>query len=287
MSNLIKTEDWLKNFKLNIFPQPEIIRLKHPVLFFHGYGSIASLVKPTPLHDVCLLFREHGILSFAPNIVPYATIETRAETWKEIVLRLAGQLDIAKFNIIAHSMGGLDARYAITHLGLHRNVESLTTLSSPHHGSSLAEFAIDTPEEVKSKLASFMNWMGNQLYPEVESDTLGSLEQLTRNYLMEEFNPSTPNADDVSYYSYSAAVGKGTETTLKPTILKYQNRHIYEEEGVNDGFVSVPSARWGEYLKSIPLSHLEQIHFNIDKDRVAVWRNFWVEAARMLASKGH
>lgn len=287
MPNLINTEDWLKKFKLKVFPQPETIRLKHPVIFFHGYGSIASLVKPTPLHDVSLLFREHCIMSFAPNIVPYAKIETRAETWKQIVLKLADEFNIDKFNIIAHSMGGLDARYAITHLGLNKYVDSLTTISSPHQGSSLAEFAIDTPEEVKSKLASFMDWMGNHLYPNVESDTLGSLKQLTRDYITEVFNPNTPNSDDVSYYSYSAAVGKETETSLKPVILKYQNQHIYEKEGINDGFVSVKSARWGEYFNCINLSHLEQIHFNIDKDRIPVWRKFWFEVAKMLASRGH
>jgi triacylglycerol lipase len=44
-----------------------------------------------------------------------------------------------RVNIIAHSMGGLDARYAITHLGLHSRVASLTTIGTPHHGTPIAD----------------------------------------------------------------------------------------------------------------------------------------------------
>lgn len=37
-----------------------------------------------------------------------------------------------KVHIIAHSMGGLDARYAISSLGLDQHTISLTTVGTPH-----------------------------------------------------------------------------------------------------------------------------------------------------------
>ena len=43
-----------------------------------------------------------------------------------------------KVNIIAHSMGGLDARYAIAKLGLADRVASLVTIGTPHLGTPLA-----------------------------------------------------------------------------------------------------------------------------------------------------
>src|SRR6185369_6230360 len=44
-----------------------------------------------------------------------------------------------KVNILAHSMGGLDARFAIARLGLADRVASLTTVATPHRGTALAD----------------------------------------------------------------------------------------------------------------------------------------------------
>ena len=43
-------------------------------------------------------------------------------------------------NLIAHSMGGLDARYLISRLGMADQVRSLTTISTPHRGSFMADW---------------------------------------------------------------------------------------------------------------------------------------------------
>ncbi|MCQ5134484.1 esterase/lipase family protein, partial [Coprococcus eutactus] len=39
-----------------------------------------------------------------------------------------------KVNLIAHSKGGLDSRYAISMLGMAPYVASLTTINTPHRG---------------------------------------------------------------------------------------------------------------------------------------------------------
>ena len=51
----------LKRFQLEVFPQPPILKTKHPIFLCHGFGAIGSLVKPSPLHDPCMLMREHGM----------------------------------------------------------------------------------------------------------------------------------------------------------------------------------------------------------------------------------
>lgn len=64
-----------------------------------------------------------------------------------------GKVDIARykgpFHVIAHSMGGLDARFLTTHLQQKYNspsypnrILSLTTLSTPHHGSPVADLLV-------------------------------------------------------------------------------------------------------------------------------------------------
>ena len=286
MIERLDTDRWLKKFELNEFPEPEIVDLKYPVLLCHGYGAIASLVKPSPLYDVALLLRTHNILTFAPNIVPYAKIETRAKSWVKLINELTDDIPGGKVNIVAHSMGGLDMRYALSKLDIARNVSSFTTVSTPHHGTSLAELTLKTPEAIRDKLADFLDWMGDRIYPHTKSNSVASAAQLTRKYINEQFNPTITDVDDIPYYSYTSAVGKGTQEPIR-VIARYQNKHIYENEGPNDGMVSVESARWGEHIKTSKLSHLEQMNMRIKDDRKPLFQEFWLDLVKMLEEKGH
>lgn len=280
------TKKWLRKLQLSEFPEPEHIELRHPVLLCHGYGAIASLVKPSPLYDVAMFLRSHNIEAFAPNIVPYATIEIRAENWVRVIDRLFKQLSHEKFNIIAHSMAGLDIRYALSKMDIADQVASLTTVSTPHRGTSLAELSLKTPEAIKEKMADLLDWMGNRVYPGTKSDSVGSAEQLTRDYVREVFNPNVPDVEGIPYYSFSSAVGKGTSHPIK-VISRYQNNYIYQQEGINDGMVSVESSKWGHHFKTADISHLEQMNLRVKDERTALFKNFWLEVARTLQEKGH
>lgn len=286
MIDRLNTDKWLKKFELNQFPEPKTVDLKHPVLLCHGYGAIASLVKPSPLYDVSLLLRSHNVLAYAPNIVPYATIETRAKGWVKLINQLTENSTSGKINVVAHSMGGLDMRFALARLGVADRVASFTTISTPHRGTSLAELTLKTPEAIRDKLADFLDWMGDRIYPQTKSDSVGSAAQLTREYVTKVFNPQMPNVEGIPYYSYSSAVGKGTSEPIR-VIARYQNNHIFEEEGPNDGMVSVKSAKWGEHIKTSNLSHLEQMNLRLKDDRRALFEKFWFDVIKMLEAKGH
>lgn len=286
MIDRLNTDKWLKKFELNEFPEPEVVNLEYPVLLCHGYGAIASIIKPSPLYDVSMLLRSHNVLAYAPNIVPYATIETRAKGWVRLIDQLVEKYDYEKINVIAHSMGGLDMRYALSRLDIKDRIASFTTVCTPHRGTSLAELTLKTPEAIREKLAEFLDWMGDRIYPQTKSNSVDSAEQLTRKYVTNVFNPQMPNVEGIPYYSYSAAVGKGTNEPIR-VIARYQNNHIFEEEGLNDGMVSVESAKWGEHIKTSGLSHLEQMNLRLRDDRRKMFKDFWFEVAKMLESKGH
>lgn len=57
--------------------------------------------------------------------------KTLLQELKENILRIIEESGCQKVNIIAHSKGGLESRYAITHLGLSSCVASLTTINTP------------------------------------------------------------------------------------------------------------------------------------------------------------
>ncbi len=56
-----------------------------------------------------------------------------------------------KVNIIAHSKGGLDSRYAISCLGAAPYVASLTTINTPHRGCEFADWLLKNAPDVLKK----------------------------------------------------------------------------------------------------------------------------------------
>ncbi|HYW35229.1 MAG TPA: alpha/beta fold hydrolase [Balneolaceae bacterium] len=286
MLEVFSSNRWSSKLELKEFPEPEIVHLNHPVLVCHGYGALAGLVKPSPLYDVALLMRSHNVLAFAPNIVSYAKIETRAARWMRLIHKVKERTGAEKLNVVAHSMGGLDMRYALSKLDAAPHVASLTTISTPHRGTSLAELALNTPDRIRDKIGDFLEWVGDRFVPTDKSDAIGAARQLTRIYINNEFNPEITDVPGVSYYSYSSAVGRGTDQPIK-VISRYQNNHIYEHEGLNDGMVSVESSKWGEHIKTLNLSHLEQINLRVREERKHLFEAFCLEVIKMLEAKGH
>lgn len=276
----------LKRFQLQVFPQPEILNTKYPIFLCHGFGAVGSLVKPSPLHDPCMLMREHGIVAIAPNVVPYASIETRAKNWVRLIRQTCDLYNFEKVNIVTHSMGGLDMRHALAHLDINNRVESLTTVATPHRGTFLADLVLKTPEVLAGPISEVVDWFGNNVYPSEKSDTIGSVEQLTTSYIREHFNPDTPDPKDIPIYSYSAAVGRGTNYSLNP-IFKFQNSQIFDKEGENDSFVSVKSAQWGNYLGCVNLSHLNQINVQVGKEFKKKYYDLWIGIVKKLSEFGH
>ncbi|MEX0944686.1 MAG: hypothetical protein WD513_06285 [Balneolaceae bacterium] len=277
----VEPKKYLKKLELSEFPQPDIIQLSNPVLLCHGYGGLSMIITPSPMHKSCMRLREFGIQAFAPNIVPYSTINIRAKQWVDVIQILSSKYGYHKLNVVAHSMAGLDMRYAITHLGMADKVASLTTIATPHHGTSLAEIVLNAPDSIKDKLGELADWLGKSLYPSQKSDAVAAVNQLTRKYVIEEFNPTTPDIEGIPYFSYSAGVGKGTDEPLN-AIYKVQNQLIYQNEGINDSFVTVESAKWGTHLKTLDISHLEQIEINVSKERKQKVEAFWNDLIQNL-----
>src|SRR5215469_10984999 len=77
---------------------------------------------------------------------------------KNRAARLAEQIQArfpeGKVHIIAHSMGGLDSRYLLSKnlLGLDGRVASLSTVSTPHRGSPVADLVLGLLPEIDGKV---------------------------------------------------------------------------------------------------------------------------------------
>ncbi|KAI1171504.1 Alpha/Beta hydrolase protein [Nemania sp. FL0916] len=239
---------------------------KLPIVLAHGFLGFAELhLTPGWLPPVSYwrgiaeALEANGVHVITTTVPPSGSIEQRAEKLAHGIADAAGGREV---NIIAHSMGGLDARYMISHLRPpHVTVRSLVTIASPHQGSSFADYLFrEIGDDHVPDIYKLLKRVG------VET---GAFEQLTSAYMKENFNPRTPDDPDVSYFSY------GAEMERPPLFSPFRQSHgvITRVEGPNDGLVSVASSQWGSYKGTlVGVSHLDLIN----------WTNRWRWMLRSL-----
>ena len=140
-------------------------------------------------------------------------------------------------------MGGLDARFLISHLGLADRVRSLTTVCTPHHGSPVADWVCANYQR-RIPLLTALQAFGI----DVEGIAACRLADCRA------FNARTPHTPGVRYFSYGAAVPLSQVTPF----LRRAWNILTPLEGPNDGLVSVTSAHCGEYLGTLAVDHFAQ-----------------------------
>lgn len=137
-------------------------------------------------------------------------------------------------------------------------VLSLTTVATPHRGSSFADYIFKRIGPINvPKLYKVLNYFN------FETE---AFSQLTTEYMAKSFNPRTPDLDSVQYYSYGASLDPGYLS-----VFRKSHKIIEAVEGANDGLVSVESSRWGQYKGTLEnVSHLDLINWT-NRLRWYVW----------------
>ena len=189
---------------------------------------------------------ERGHSLIASRVHPTGGIARRASELKDIILsNLARQRRAdERVVVIAHSMGGLDARYMISRLAMSQRVSALVTISTPHRGNACADFVL---KNVGMRLGALAAARRLNL-------DIGAMEDLTTPSC-ERFNLSVPDAPGVRYFSITAS----RPLHRVPIFSMPSWQLVNAVEGENDGLVSVKSARWGTHLETWPLDHWQQI----------------------------
>ncbi len=188
-----------------------------------------------------------GYRVLVTRVHPTAGVIRRAHQLKSAIVDGLTQVGYphGKVVIIAHSMGGLDARYAITHLGLAERADALITVSTPHRGSPWYDYLIDAVGVLAHMRSIRERFADIQAFWDVS----------TRQAAI--FNEEVPDAPGVGYYCVTAAC----EPDRVPLGLGRSYKVISEAQGDNDAMVSVYSARWGMELGHWPFHHLHLVNW--------------------------
>jgi len=225
-----------------------------PIVLHHGLLGFTNLragpVKFCYFRGIDDAISQLGHPVIVTRVHPTAGVATRARQLKEIILR---QLDILgqtgrRVVLVAHSLGGLDARYMIRRLGMEDRVAALLTISTPHRGSSYADWCL---RNLGQRLGGLRLMHGLGLDVQAVNDL--TTESCRR------FNEEIVDSPRVRYFSVSAS----RPWHRVPAFALHAFKVIYDAEGDNDSLVSVRSSTWATHLGVWPADHWHTINHRL------------------------
>lgn len=204
------------------------LSLRHPLVLVHGLFGFDCLKLAagweafTYFRGIGEALRSKGVRVVAPRLSPTASVAERAQQLTTFIQHTFPQ---ERVHVIAHSMGGLDSRYAISCLGLHEKVLSLTTIGTPHRGTPAADVGVCHLENILKPWLKYLRIPHDAFYDLMTGPCAS-------------FNTKAIDMPGVSYYAIAGrnhGAWLGPEWWVSSSIVSLR-------EGPNDGIVSIQSA---------------------------------------------
>lgn len=240
---------------------PELCSTRYPLMLLHGLGYRDDMKLLSAWGRIPDVLRQGGAQVFLGDLEAWGSLDVNARALKVRVEQILAETGAGKINLLAHSKGGLEARYLISHLGMGEVVASLTTLCTPHGGTSVADRAEALPLSARElafrAVDGLARWMGDR-----QPDGASAVQALSRAALRQ-FNQETPDDPRVFYQSVGAQVHRA----LDEPFFALSYALVHHVEGENDGVVSTHSCPWGVFRgilsgdESRGLSHLDLVDF--------------------------
>lgn len=266
-----------------------ICETRYPILMVHGiffrdwqyfnyWGRVpAELIR-------------HGARVYYGKQQSANLVEVSAGEIAEQIKSIIAETGAPKVNIIAHSKGGLDSRYAISKLGMDKYVATLTTINTPHRG---CEWVDKVLAKAPQSLKEFCDRKYNSLFSKLgdhDPHFLLGVGELTK-ASCDKFEQNVPDSPNVRYHSVMSRMVTSRAAGF-PLNMGYFLNKPYAKLG-NDGLVPVESALRGERTSMVPdtrkrgISHGDMIDLmreNIDGFDV---REYYVQLVKELKDSGY
>jgi triacylglycerol lipase len=223
-------------------------KLRSSIVLVHGLLGydrvrIGSWTLADYFPGIPAMLAQAGNRVLVARVNPVGGVAERAAQLKALLDR---HVPSEPVHLIAHSMGGLDARYLISCLGMAARVLSLTTIGTPHRGSPFADWGVGRFDRILRPF--FFELLG---IPE----TRAFYDLTTAKCRL--FNERVPDAPSVRYFSVA---GHYDGRLFGPQWQLYHGI-VERAEGPNDGVVSVASATYGESMETWQADHLGLVNW--------------------------
>lgn len=282
---LYENEKYLLN---QIRAENQECQTRYPILLVHGvffrdfrffnyWGRIPAELK------------RNGAELYYGNQESAASVARCGEELTARIREVLKETGCDKVNIIAHSKGGLDSRYAISVCGAADCVASLTTVNTPHRGCIFADYLLNKiPDKVCHSVSSKYNATLKH-FGDHDPDFLEAVQDLTAS-ACEGMNNKMPDSPEVYYQSVGTKMNRASSGRFPLNMVYPVVKHF---DGDNDGLVSVESMKWGSrftYL-TVPrgrgISHGDMIDLNRENIPGFDVREFYVGLVHDLKEMGY
>ena len=263
-------------------------KTKYPILFLHGL-CWRDCKKSNYWGRIPNQLIKHGAVIFYGYNDSTSTIENSAYEIKLRIKEILKEHHCNKINIIAHSKGGLDARYLISKLNMSKHIASLTTISTPHRGSEFSDFIYNLPK-VFFKIFCFVVNTYSLFIGSKSPDIKNGIYQTTTSYC-KEFNFNVKDKRCVYYQSYFSTMKYPICDIIM--MIPYMIMRLKTNERI-DGLSTISSAKWGRDFHIIEkdkgirgISHADIIDLrraNIDSFNIT---NIYIDIVKDLKNKGY
>lgn len=265
----------------------KICNTKYPILLVHGvffrdykhlnyWGRIPAELE------------KNGAIIFYGNHESALSIQDSGKALANRIHKIVSETGCKKVNIIAHSKGGLDCRYAITNAGIAPYVASLTTINTPHRGCLFVDNLLNAmPLNMQKQIEKTYNSSALML-GDKQPDFLSAVNDLT-DAACQKFNAETPDMPGIFYQSIGSKLNKAVSGKF-PTNFSYPIVKLFS--GDNDGLVAEPSFRWGNKYTFLTvngkrgISHADVIDLNRENIPDFDVREFYVQLVADLKNRG-
>ena len=261
------------------------MKTRYPIVLIHGLAMRDTFFMKS-WGSIDRILRIQGYEVYKSQVDALGTVKTNAAQLKEEILTVLRETGADKVNIIAHSKGGLDAKYMIQYLEMAPYVASLTTLCTPHAGSPIASFILRFPKPAVKYVAFWVN-KAYRILGDRHPDSFAACEELKRTQHLE---TETMNlADGILCQSFSSTIqtGKGKQDFVM-TIPHIFSRFI-EKDRLTDGLVPRDSAIFGHYRGDCldeSVSHTEIVDFMVRSKKRDKILSFYSALCEELVQEG-
>lgn len=267
--------------------EEQICATRYPVLMVHGvffrdfrYFNYWGRVPKELI--------QNGAVIYYGQQPSAASVAECGEALAERIRQVLQETGAEKVNIIAHSKGGLDSRYAIAKCGVGQQVASLTTINTPHRGCEFADYLLSAiPAAQQEMVAAAYNGALRKI-GEADADFFAAVRDLTASACKAR-NEELTDVPGVYYQSVGSKLS-GAVSGRFP--LNFSWHLVKRFDGNNDGLVGEASFPWGEKYRLLcadgrrGISHGDMIDLNRENFKGFDVREFYVQLLHELKEKG-
>jgi triacylglycerol lipase len=258
-----------------------------PFVLMHGIFGFDKIGPLDGFYGVEAALTKEGHQVFSAKVDPVNDSTTRGDQLLIIIDQVLQKTGAARVNIIAHSQGGLGARYAAYKQPA--KVASVVTIGTPHQGAVLADLVLQgINKDTVTVAETLFKMMGKPFFGSIVegSDIQAALVQLSA-ARMTAFNAQITDQPNTKYYSISGRTGYVSAAKLcakalnPPFIAKWSKLNDTPEvmfllTGLalrgsllapepHDGVVQLKGTPWGTWLGCIPADHYDEIGQPMDQ----------------------